>query len=173
MVAQDNSKEAMGDLPGTTTATTTMFNPMLQRKISRLDSFPVYSLAGNPVIDQIGANEILHKMIGLNYYFDCIAKAEIVERLLWPDYPAVIGSMYCRDEKSNYGFEFKKPLEFHCWNEGPGGIIIDFGLPGVISAGLTCCDEQGPFLLAKNWKPVILAGEPNPNMIYNRYEKMR
>ena len=45
-----------------------------------------------------------------------------------------------------------------------GPFIIDMALPGVIQKGLTTFDSIGAFLVGR--EPVILAGTPEPWMMY-------
>ncbi|MFA5355736.1 MAG: hypothetical protein WC302_03360 [Candidatus Paceibacterota bacterium] len=82
--------------------------------------------------------------------------------------PKIVGgklTLVSGDKKSSYGFGWNPPLEFHAWIECDKG-IIDFSLPGVILKGSTMSDDQGPFLIGR--EPVILAGEPEDWMIYEK-----
>jgi hypothetical protein len=65
--------------------------------------------------------------------------------------------------KSNYGYMFKPPFEFHAWLQTPQG-IIDVALPGAIEKGLTTFDDVGPYLIGR--EPFILAGPPLDWMEY-------
>jgi hypothetical protein len=115
-------------------------------------------------------NAIMRSLSGLNTFYDCDKKAQIVlhwiRQFLDPQAIMVIGSMAIdgQDKKSQFGFEFDPPFEFHAWVELPDNLgIIDFSLPGVIILGLNTKDQYGPILIGR--KPFILAG-PAPDFLH-------
>jgi hypothetical protein len=111
--------------------------------------------------------EISTRCTGLSKYWDCINKAIRTKQVLGRG-SLCIGSLliYSADDKTNFGYEFNPPYEFHAWLSIDGGKgIVDVALPGVIEKGLTSRDEHGPFLIGR--EPCILAGPPLGWMEYN------
>lgn len=125
---------------------------------------PAYPIHGE-LITEAEMKRISVKHIGLNRYWDCISKNIRAKHVLGRG-NLCIGSLlvYSADNKTNFGYNFNPPLEFHAWLEYGGG-IIDVALPGVITKGLTSKDEHGYFLVGR--EPFILAGAP-PNWLKYR-----
>ncbi len=112
--------------------------------------------------------QLLKQCKGLRLYWDCMAKAKLVTKELGGK--VAIGKTYVwsGDFKSQYGFEYEPPYEFHAWCEVKG-FIIDIALPGVIQMGLELHDHIGPYIT--NRKPIIYAGSKIPKfLIYQAYE---
>jgi hypothetical protein len=101
---------------------------------------------------------INYKLIGLHQYSDCLQKAQIVQEVLGGK--ILMGSCDFFDPQGNsYGFDFKPPLSFHCWNSFPHEIIVDYGLQGLIEMGILsgALDPTPSF---------VLATRPRENVIY-------
>ena len=117
--------------------------------------------------DKVSADQvqrIVREMAGLNKCWACLPKTKWALHILGKG-RIVIGSLLVTsgDGKSQYGYYFRPPYEFHSWldlENDPKGPILDVALPGVIETGLTTSDEIGPYLI--NREPVVLAGTP-PN----------
>jgi hypothetical protein len=111
-------------------------------------------------------------LAGFNRYWNCLEKA-------WKTYSFLeageltIGTMLVWNEghRSNYGFYYNPPLEFHAWLAFPGGRILDVALPGVIERGLWTFDEVGAAIV--NRVPVVLAGIPPDWLEYRAKEIWR
>ena len=118
----------------------------------------------------IPITKIMQACKGLNRYWNCLEKAQIVQTILGKG-DVIVGDLkvVSGDFKSEYGFDFNPPYEFHSWLEVEGA-IIDIALPGVIEKGLTTHDEYGPYLVGR--EPVILAGKPESWMKYISYERV-
>lgn len=130
------------------------------------ESWPIHGDLITP--EQAGV--LIQLLKGKNRYWDCLPKAQIVK--------TITGGVVCcgsclivsGDYKSEYGYYFNPPYEFHAWVEVENG-IIDISLPGVIEKGLYTSDAVGPFLLDRT--PVILAGKPDPKwMKYVKFEEI-
>jgi hypothetical protein len=128
------------------------------------ERFPVLGNA----ITLIEYAKIMKASKGLRHNWNCLEKAEIVQSILKRG-SIILGSLLVNsaDMKSQFGYYFNPPLEFHAWvltNDG----IIDVSLPGVIEMGLTQSDEYGPFIIGR--EPVVLAGIPLDWMLYKAHE---
>ncbi len=113
---------------------------------------------------------VLNDMAGLSVRWQCDAKALAtvltLQELGRTGLSIHVGSLFIwsKDHKSNYGFAYNPPLEFHCWVQDIKGGIIDFALPGVIMVGLETRDHIGPMITGRN--PFILAGTPPDFLLY-------
>lgn len=115
--------------------------------------------------------------VGLERHWHCLEKAKKAADIIGEGL-VCIGSLMVRssDNKSEYGFYYNPPYEFHAWplimervSETHGNLVIfDGALPGVIEKGLITCDEIGPSLIGR--KPVILNGKPEEWMRYDTCE---
>jgi hypothetical protein len=115
----------------------------------------------------------------LNKYWSCLEKAHVVSIMFGTNNQniiTVVGSCFVKslDGKSEYGYEFRPPFEFHAWNyvieEGKRPKVVDVALPGVIEKGLSTFDSVGPALIGRD--PVLLAGvEEVPEWL--RYRSVR
>jgi len=113
-------------------------------------------------------NSLLGKFKGLHKYYDCHEKARIVYDYVWglfSDISLVYGAFYIDSatNKSQYGFLYNPPFEFHAWIDVSGG-IIDLSLPGVIENGSKSCDQYGAFLEGR--EPVVLSGYDIPEWLH-------
>lgn len=110
------------------------------------------------------AQEIIRQCAGLKRWWNCLEKAKIAREVLQGG-EVVIGSLMVvsGDGKSEYGYYFHPPFEFHAWLQ-QGDIVVDVALPGVIEKGLQTRDVVGPFLVGR--EPKILAGKPMKWMKY-------
>lgn len=128
------------------------------------ERFPVIGDA----ISEIEALHIQTAIRGLNAHWNCLEKAQITRNVLDRGV-VVVGSLMIvsGDLKSEYGYHFNPPFEFHAWVMH-NGEIIDVSLPGVIDKGLTTHDEYGPYLVGR--EPVILASTPLEWMKYSTKE---
>jgi hypothetical protein len=137
----------------------------------RLTGNEVYPVIGKPIegirdlIPDEKISTLLREMAGLTKHWDCLPKAKkCVEGLGFG--VVVVGSLLVvsGDLKSEYGYLFNPPYEFHAWVvlsrpvKGKPHQIMDLGLPGVIDKGLNTSDEVGPFLVDR--EPSILIGAP-------------
>lgn len=157
------------DLVGQTTCIFNRFDhAILDANLTGKEIFPVKGglMDGRTIL--IGA--IMHSLSGLNVFYDCNKKAQIVlhwiRQFVDPQAITVIGSMAIDswDKKSQFGFEFDPPFEFHAWVELSDKLgIVDFSLPGVIILGSNTKDQYGPVLTGRN--PFILAG-PAPDFLH-------
>lgn len=147
---------------------------IISTKIGIADKFDIF-MTGNEIYPVYGNYEhkdklpiIIKKFAGLKMYWDCLEKAKITAGIIGG--VVVLGSTYVvsNDYKSEYGYEFQPPLEFHAWVERDGH-VIDLALPGVIKMGLEMCDEIGPYIIGRT--PVIFASSKLPDYIkYKPYE---
>lgn len=132
-------------------------------------------LKGTEVYPVVGDNltqgeylRIVASLQGLKRHWNCLEKAfktvEILERGI-----VVLGSLFITsgDYKSEYGYAFNPPLEFHAWVQD-GKDIIDVALPGVIEKGLQERDEIGYFIVERN--PLVMAGTPLPWTRYTAHQ---
>jgi hypothetical protein len=117
-----------------------------------------YPILGEKVSPEVIA-EIMGRCKGLTTRWDCERKARIAQDVLGKGYKAVVGSLLVvsGDEKSEYGYFFNPPYEFHAWVVYQYGGILDVSLPGVIDTGLNFSDDIGPYLVDR--EPVILNGK--------------
>ena len=157
--------------------TTTMTNIEHDRDkiLTGKERYPI--LGESPLVKPEKIEEILESYKGLNRYWDCWEKAFRAKDIIGEGIVAV-GSLMIRsaDYKSEYGYYFNPPYEFHAWlmlidwnAKGKGTLIaFDGALPGVIQKGLETCDHIGPSLVGR--KPVVLAGMPRSWMRYCAYE---
>jgi len=126
-----------------------------------LDGTEMYPIIGDKIHkDKI--RDILYLYRGLSKHWDCLSKAALAARELGG--LVILGSLMVRsaDGKSEYGYYFTPPYEFHAWvlcrGEGDESFLFDGGLPGVIDKGLTIRDHIGPSLVGRT--PSILAANP-------------
>jgi hypothetical protein len=127
------------------------------------ESYPIEgSLAFSEDVYRVWKNEFK----GLNRYWDCLPKAQKVQRFFGG--VVVLGRLFVTSANytSQYGYEFNPPYEFHAWVRFASG-ILDFALPGVIEKGLNTVDDIGPFLIGR--EPFILVGKPL-NWLHYRQE---
>jgi hypothetical protein len=130
-----------------------------------------YTVKGGLLNDKQAAS-LMVQCKGLNLFWDCIDKAQLVKRFRGCGH-VVVGScmVLSRDGLSSYGHYFKPPYELHAWwqkNPGTNQPVIDIALPGLIMKGMSSSDELGPFIVGR--KPIILAGRPLKWMEYRPYE---
>ena len=128
-------------------------------------------------IDREDINEIFESYAGLTRHWHCLEKTKRAADIIGEGL-VCIGSLMVRssDNKSEYGYYYNPPYEFHAWlllmqrvTETHGNLVIfDAALPGVIEKGLVTCDEIGPSLVGR--KPVILNGKPKEWMRYDTCE---
>ena len=107
---------------------------------------------------------------GLRKYWDCLGKAYRAQLFLGKG-RVMVGSLLVvsGDWKSEYGYHWNPPFEFHAWLDLGSGVIFDAALPGVIEKGLTTRDSVGPYIVDR--KPVVLAGPPLDWMKYRPVEE--
>ena len=137
------------------------FCSILEDKDAKMTGKERYPVIGGLFTADI-AEVIMPKLKGLNPFWDCLAKADIV-RNFYAFGHIMLGSclVYNSDMSAYYGYEYFPPYEFHAWwqnNIGENPMIIDIALPGVILKGNKVIDSQGPILYGR--EPSILAGYP-------------
>lgn len=117
-----------------------------------------WEILGNAVEPQV-IQEIIQACSGLNYYWNCLEKAEKAQEILGRG-TVIMGSLMVvsADFTSEYGHYWNPPFEFHAWVDLRNGSLVDIGLPGVIEKGLTTSDHIGPALIGRT--PSVLAGPP-------------
>ena len=123
-----------------------------------------YPIIGNGSVELKKEVKRVFKLAkGLRKYWSCNEKAILIQKEIGGH--VIIGSHYVwsSDFKSQYGFEYNPPYEFHAWVELSDNTIIDIALPGVIRTGLELRDEVGPYLTGR--KPVIFVGSEVPNFL--------
>jgi len=127
------------------------------------EAYPVQGEIVNDSLVSVLTNkipEILSEIRGLHRYWDCLPKTKKAAKILgfgevWVGSLLVVSGDY----KSEYGYLFNPPYEFHSWlSLDDSGTILDVALPGVIEMGLITSDEVGPYLVDR--EPYILAGKP-------------
>lgn len=128
-----------------------------------LSGYERYPVIGN-AISENEALQIAIDMNGLKAHWNCLEKAHLARSIICRGV-VVVGSLMIvsGDLKSEYGYHYCPPYEFHAWIMFNGN-IVDVALPGVIDKGLTTHDEYGPYLVGR--EPVILAGKPESWMKY-------
>lgn len=111
------------------------------------------------------------QIAGLLRHWDCVEKARIARNHLGKG-RIFVGSLMVKsgDYKSEYGYYFNPPLEFHAWLCLKNGRIIDIALPGVIEKGIISEDAYGPFLVDR--EPVVLAGFPPEWVTYKPVQEI-
>jgi hypothetical protein len=130
---------------------------------SLMDGTESFEIVGN-LMSPVQCAEIIKRCQGLTNRWHCLEKAQIAKRIIG-DGIVVVGSchLWSTDMRSNYGYNFNPPYEFHAWLHLPQG-IIDIALPGSIEVGLNTHDDIGPYLTGR--EPFILAGKPLDWMDY-------
>lgn len=138
----------------------------IQRDEPVLTGDEIYPIVGTALMYQ-DVRLMFRALAGMKRHWNCLEKAERVVKEMGRG-QVVLGSLLVvsSDNKSTYGYAFDPPLEFHAWVQ-TGNNIIDLSLPGVIEKGLSTYDKFGAYLVGRY--PVILAGEPEPWMIYRPY----
>ncbi len=123
-----------------------------------------YPIVGGYPIPEETITTLLESFMGLRTHWNCLEKTALVQEALGGQ--IAYGSLLVTsgDNKSQFGFYWKPPIEQHSWLLFNDGTIIDFALPGVIEKGLSTSDELGPFLIDR--EPCILAGVPLSWMKY-------
>lgn len=113
--------------------------------------------------------EIMQNLTGMKRHWDCLDKARKVVEIIKRGH-VVVGScmVWSGDMKSQYGYYFNPPLEFHAWVIDDKRQIIDVALPGVIEKGLTTSDEYGPMLIGN--ESFVLAGYPIISVEYKIHQ---
>jgi len=125
-----------------------------------------------PILGDVVSEEEIWRVVaelkGLGRFWNCIDKARKCKEILGVG-QVVHGSMlvWSGDWKSQYGFHWHPPYEFHSWVMLDGG-LIDVALPGVVEKGLRTSDDVGPYLVQR--EPVILAGKPPDWLLYEGRE---
>jgi len=138
-----------------TTAFATVFDDLVID--NELTGNEVYPIAGDLLTPEDAAI-IFQKLRGVNKHWFCLNKADIVRDYLGEgEIHAGSLHVWSKGMKSNYGYDFHPPLEFHAW-VAIGEGIIDVALPGVIERGLATSDKLGSILEGR--EPIILAGAP-------------
>lgn len=129
------------------------------------ETFPVLGKA----MHTCAVQEVLQKFSGYNRFWNCLEKAVTARRLLKQGCVA-LGSLMLvsSDGKSEYGYYYNPPYEFHAWVDLGAGMIFDAALPGVIEKGSNTSDSRGPFLVGRT--PVILNGPPQKWMRYKVHQ---
>ena len=130
-----------------------------------------YQIVGRAVSEE-EVRSLLTSFSGLQRYWDCIGKAQRAQKLLGRG-RVMIGSLLVTsgDLKSEYGYYFNPPYEFHAWLDLGLGVIFDPALPGVIEKGLTTHDAIGPYIIDR--EPVVLAGKPLDWMKYKAEKELQ
>jgi hypothetical protein len=160
-------KEIKIPVMGPTTKLTTIADeaPVL---LTGDESYPLVGENPGDRRDSISGDQIrriIRAMKGMNKHWDCLPKAQAVREVLGFGV-VVVGSLFVvsGDHKSEYGYLFNPPFEFHAWVilDDPrvywNPRLFDFGLAGVIDKGLNTSDDQGPYLVDR--EPAILKGVP-------------
>ena len=144
---------------------TTTFTTIADDRNILLTGQERYPIVGKLVFPAAAYRVWEEEFKGLNQYWDCLPKAQKVQKAFGGI--IILGSLFVMsgDYQSRYGYEFNPPYEFHAWVEIESG-LLDFALPGVIEKGLTTRDEVGPFIVGRS--PMILAGKPPRWLQYRR-----
>jgi len=119
--------------------------------IQEIPNFPIHG----DILTRKDLNTLYLICKGRPKYGDCIFAAAVTQKHLTGK--VVLGScfIYSKNYKSNYGFAYNPPIEFHAWVQLKEN-IIDITLPFLIEKGLNTKDEYGSFITGR--KPFILAG---------------
>lgn len=150
----------------------TSFTSILGDKQEIMTGNERYPIIGDALTEE-QVNNITSLFKGLNLYWNCLEKAQIVYSEI-EDTVLEIGSVYISERSgkyvSQYGHACNPPYEFHAWTS-LNGKILDLALPGVIMQGLKSKDKYGTFL--ETTKPFILVGNPPANIIYRCNRKIK
>jgi len=128
-----------------------------------------YPIIGDAVSEDDVAS-LFTSFRNLRKYWDCLGKAYRAQNFLGKR-RVMLGSLLVvsGDWKSEYGYYWNPPFEFHAWLDLGSGAIFDAALPGVIEKGLTTRDSVGPYIVDR--EPVVLAGPPLSWMKYRPVEE--